>query len=390
LVADAEIAGAGLRVTSSAKLSQRRGGEVLWVAGAGAVGGTATARDSGGAGPGGTVAGLRIAGILDAMDGGELEGDPHAAALARCRVGGSNGGWAPESLLHAVIPATHVDVAQPDAVMALCAAADGERLARACFGDAVAWIPAEVPGAALARELGLAAAQPGVRLALLARRGLVTWGETEQACHRATVAAARRACRHVAAGALGPRCGGRSLPSLGARERTRLLARLLPVLRPALSSRRPKVLELDTSPAVLDFVGARDAPTLALAGPVCPQQVVHTQRAPLWVDFDPRSEHAGELAERMVRGARRHRAHVRFEAAAFGGSDGPPLDPDARVVLIAGVGMVTAGATRTEARRARYAYRHAIATIGAATALDRFVAPGAPECGAFERALRAA
>lgn len=212
-------------------------------------------------------------------------------------------------------------------------------------------------------------------------------GETEEACHRATVAAARRAGAYVAANALGPCCGGKSLPTVAARERTRLLARLLPVLRPALASRRPKLLELDTTPAVLEFVCARDAPTLSQTGPVCPQQVVHTQRAPLWVDFDPRSDHAGDLAERTVRGARRHRAHVRFEAAAFGGCEGPQLDPDARVVLIAGIGMVAAGATRTEARRARYAYRHAIEALSGAAALDRFVAPGVPECSAFERAL---
>ncbi len=389
LAADAEIAGAGLRVTSSAKLSQRRGGEVLWVAGAGAVGGTATARDSGGAGVHGELAGLRLARVFAAMGDGELDGDPRAAALARCRVGVPPAACPPEALLHAVVPATHVDVTQPDAVMALCAADGGETFARACFGDAVAWVPDEAPGSGLARELGRAAAAPGVRLALIARHGLVTWGETEEACRRATVAATLRAREFLAAGAPGPRCGGVALPVLDDRERTRLLARLLPVLRPALATQRPKVLELDTTPEVLEFVCARDAPTLSQAGPACPQQVVHTQRAPLWIDVDPRWDDVGDLAERIVRGARRHRAHVRFEAAAFGGCDGPRSDPDARVVLIAGVGMVAAGATRTDARRARYAYRHAIAAIVAASALDRFVAPGAPECGLFERALRA-
>jgi len=389
LAADAEIAGAGLRTTTSTKLSLRLGGEVLWVAGAGAVGGGSDAERGSGSGGAGELACLRLTRVLMAMGDGDLDDDPHAAAFARCRVGSTARPCPPEALLHAVVPATHVDITQPDGVMALCAAAGGEHLAHACFGDAAAWIPYELSRAELARELGLAAAESHVQMALLARRGLVTWGETERACHAATALAARRARDFVAASVLGPRCGGPALAPLGERERTRLLAWLLPVLRTALGSRRPKVLELDTSPTVLDFVCGREAPVLAQTGPVCPQQVLHTQRAPLWIDVDPRHDDAGDLAERIVRGARRHRAHMRWEAAAFGGPDGRRLDADARVVLIAGVGLIAAGATRTEARRARCAYRHAIEAIGAATVLDRFVSPSAPECGAFERALRA-
>jgi rhamnose utilization protein RhaD (predicted bifunctional aldolase and dehydrogenase) len=389
LAADAETAGAGLRTTTSTKLSLRLGGEVLWVAGVGAVSGGSDAEHGFGSGGVGELACLRLAAVLTAMSDDELDDDPRAAALARGRVDSIACSCPPEALLHAVVPATHVDVTQPDGVMALCAAAGGERLAHACFGDAAAWIPYEVSRAELARELGLAAAESHVRFALLARRGLVTWGKTERACHAATTLAARRARDFVAAGALGPRCGGPALAPLSERERARLLACLLPVLHTALGSRRPRVLELDTSPTVLDFVCARDAPVLAQAGPVCPQQVLHTQRAPLWIDVDPRNDDDADLAERIVRGARRHRAHMRWEAAAFGGPDGRQLDADARVVLIAGVGLVAAGATRAEARRARCAYRHAIESIGAASVLDRFVAPSALECGGFERAVRA-
>ena len=389
LASDAETAGAGLRTTSSAKVSRRLGGEVLWVAGAESVGGDSDARRGTRSGGAGVIAGLRLEEVYAAMVDGELDAEPHVAPLAHCAVGGPPRACPPEALLHAVVPATHVAVTQPDAVMALCLAAGGEGLAQACFGAQAAWVAYDAGAAELARDLGAAAAEPGVRLALLARRGLVTWGETEEACHVATLAASRRACAFLDAHTLGPCCGGPEHAPLDVRERARLLAWLLPILRRELGGKRRKVLELDASPEVLAFVRARDAATLAAAGPACPQQVVHTQRAPLWIDLDPRTDHAGDIAERVVHAARRHRAHVRFEAAAFGGGCGPQLDPDARVVLIAGVGLVAAGVTRTAARRARCAYRHAIAAIGGAAALDRFVAPSAPECGAFECALRA-
>lgn len=363
----------------------------MWVAGVGAVGGYSDAARSpaSGTGPDGLV-GLRLDRIHAALTDGVLDGRPHPVILAGCQVGPPARPCPPEALLHAVVPAAHVAVTQPDAVMALCAAANGARITHACFGEMAAWVPYEATGAALARELGMAAAEPRVRMALLARRGLVTWGETEQACHEATVAATRSARDFIAAAAVGPCCGGPTLAPLGTRERARLLARLVPIMSRALGEQRPKVFELDTSPDVLAFVCARDAPTLAQAGAVCSPQVVHTQRMPLWIDADPRCDDAGDLAERLVRGARRHRTQMRWELAAFGGDDAMQIDPDARVVLIAGVGLVSAGATRTQARRARLAYRHAIATIGAADTLDRYVAPSAAECAAVERALRAA
>ena len=387
LADDAETTGAGLRATSSAKVSRRLGGEVLWVAGAGAAGGDSDVHAGSGSGRAGALIGLRLSRIHAALGDGELDDEPHVASLAGCCVVASAGLCPPEALLHAVVPATHVDVAQPDAVMALCLAADGARLAHACFGGSAAWISYEAGGALLARELGRAATEPGVRMALLARRGLVTWGETEEACAAATQAASRRARAFLAARAPGPRCGGRALAPLDRRERTRLLTWLSPVLRSALGSRRPKVVEHDSSPAVLEFISSPDAPLLAAAGPACPQQVVHTQRAPLWIDVDARRDDAGDIAERIVRGARRHRACVRFEAATFGGGDAP-LDPDARVVLIEGLGLLAAGPTRRDARRALLAYRHAIEAIGGAASLDRFVPPSTAECGAFERALR--
>ena len=378
LVADAGIAGAGLRATSSVKRSRRVSGEVLWVAGAGA--GTGETRRAGG-----DLTGLRLARVLAAMGDGELDEDPDLVAPAVCRVGSGARACPPEALLHAVVPATHVAITQPDTAMALCAAECGERHVRECFGPAAAWIPYDLAGVQLARALGRAAATPGVRFALLARRGLVTWGETERACHERTVAVDRMLRDRLPAGVRGRFRDGPALAPPADRER--LLARLLPVLRGALGSRWPKVVELDTSPQVLDFVCSREAPLLARTGPVCPQQVVHTQRTPLWIDVDPRDDDVGDVAERIVRGARRHRAEVRWEAAAHGGEH-PRIDPDARVVLLGGVGMVAAGATRTDARRARQAYRHAIAAMAGAAALDRFVAPSARECRAFARAMR--
>ena len=110
----------------------------------------------------------------------------------------------------------HVDHMHPDAIIALAAAADGERLTRECFGDDVAWIPWQRPGFELALMMERAYA-PGVRGMVLGGHGLSSWGETSDECQRTTldlIARAEtihrgaRACRSVRPDRRRPRAAG--------------------------------------------------------------------------------------------------------------------------------------------------------------------------------------
>jgi len=365
-------AGAG---SSSAKLSGARptgAGELLWIAG---VGDGLVAR------PAPDLVALPLASLLVLLEREDLPDAELLAALARRRLAFAIPAHAAETLVHGLVPATHVDVTCPDAAMAICDAAAGPQLACECFGARAAWIPFERHGLTLAREVADAAVS-GARLAVLAKRGLVTWGETAEECHAATVAARDRAAAFVAARSWTPRWGGPTLVPAAARRRTALLRRLLPLLRRELSSGAPRALALDASAQVLSFLCARDAPTLADAGPASPRQAVLTKRVPLWVDCDPARDDEGDLAQRIARGLVRYRARARWELAICGGH-GTALDADPRVVLIGGVGLVAAAETAARAQRVVHAYRHAIETMAGASALDRF-APATPlECAAF-------
>jgi len=366
-------AGAG---SSSAKLSGARppgAGELLWIAG---VGDGLVAR------PTPDLVALPLASLLALVAREELRDAELLAALARRRLAFAIPGHAAETLVHGLVPATHVDLTCPDAAMAICDAAAGARLARECFGAGAAWVPFERHGLALAREVADAVVA-GARLVLLAKRGLVTWGETAEECHAATVAARERAAAFVAARSWTPRWGGPTLAPVGARRRAALLRRLLPLLRRELSHGAPRALALDDSKQMLSFLCARDAPTLADAGPASPRQVALTKRVPLWVDCDPARDDEGELAQRIACGLVRYRARARWELAVCGGRGTALLDADPRVVLIGGVGLVAAAETAARAQRVVHAYRHAIETMAGASALDRF-APATPvECAAF-------
>ena len=126
---------------------------------------------------------------------------------------------------------------------------------------------------------------------LLAKHGLVTWGDTHEESYSRTIDAINRAAEFVASRA-GEPFGGRAVDPPPPERREALLAEVLPALRGALSSGADetphKILRTDhTTEDVLEFVCGRDSKDLSQVGAACPDHLVRTKVKPLWVDFDP-------------------------------------------------------------------------------------------------------
>src|ERR671921_673131 len=178
-------------------------------------------------------------------------------------------------------------------------------------GEAV-WIPYIRPGFALSKQVGEAVkSNPNARFVLLAKHGLVTWGDTHEESYGRTIEAINRAAEFVASRA-GEPFGGRKVEPPAPERREELLAGVLPALRGALSSgsEEPshKILRVDhTSEDVLAFVCGRDSKDLSQIGAACPDHLVRTKVRPLWVDFDPESEGIDELKAKLREGVARYR-----------------------------------------------------------------------------------
>ena len=236
----------------------------------------------------------------------------------------------------------------PDGINVLAGTADGERLVAECFGDEAAWIPYIRPGFTLSKQVGEAVRDnPGLKLVVLAKHGLVVWGDTAEEAYTRRSRSSTRPSTFVNAktrqGALRRRA--RRAPEV---DRDALLRDLLPAIRGAVSSERPKVLTVDTSPRVLEFVSlARSADADRQVGAACPDHLVHTKRVPLWVPFDP-----GRRTRRSGSGSRARRRATATTTAPTSTSTPTratvPGDPDARVVLIQHVGLVGVGADDEE------------------------------------------
>ena len=349
---------------------------VLWVKGSGSDLATITAAG---------FAGLRLDEVVPLAGRGSMSDAEMVAYLARCQLDPSMPRPSIETLLHAFVPHAHVDHTHPDSIGAIVGTVEGERLAAECFGSDAIWIPYLRPGFALSKLVADAVAEyPEAKLVLLAKHGLVTWGETAEESYAATLDAINRAAAFIAERAHRSEAfGGRAVEPLGEVARTDVLAAVLPALRGAVSADGPRILQADTSAAVLEFICGAEAPQLSQVGAACPDHLVHTRRRPVWVAFDAGTDDAEALRERIVQriGEWQEQEIEFFERYR---TDERLGDPSPRVILIQGVGLVSVGRTLKAARLARDLYHRAISVMRAASALGGFVSLDDAESFAIE------
>ena len=330
--------------------------------------------------------GLRLDEVLPLIERDEMSDEAMVAYLARCQLDPAMPRCSIETLLHAFVPAPHVHHTHPDGINVLAGTADGERLVRECFGDEAAWIPYIRPGFTLSKQVGEAArANPDLKLVVLAKHGLVVWGDTAEEAYRRTTEVINRAVAFVNERTRDEeRFGGSTPGRVPEADRAALLRELLPAIRGAVSSERAKVLIADTSARPLEFVSSAQAERLVTVGAPCPDHLVHTKRVPLWIPYDPDADDADTLRARIAERAEAFRVDYRAYVEAFGDDDTKPADPDARIVLVQHVGLVAAGTTTKNARIARDLYHRAIEVMAGAEALGEFVSLDAEESFAIE------
>src|SRR3954465_15032867 len=202
--------------------------------------------------------GLKLDEVLPLMERDSMSDEEMVAYLARCQLDPAAPRASIETLLHAFVPAPHVHHTHPDGINVLAGTRDGERLVAECFGDAAAWIPYIRPGFTLSKQVGLAVrSNPNLKLVVLAKHGLIVWGDTAEEAYRRTIEVINQAGAFVNPPTAGTARFGGTYPAAAA-ARPELLHELLPAIRGAVSSERPKVLTLDTSARPLEFVSAAE------------------------------------------------------------------------------------------------------------------------------------
>jgi rhamnulose-1-phosphate aldolase/alcohol dehydrogenase len=354
--------------------------DVLWVKGSGSDLATIGA---------GQFTGLKLDEVLALEEREEMEDGQMVSYLASCQLRPDMPRGSIETLLHAFVPYAQVDHTHPDAINMICCARGGEDLARECFGEEAVWIPYIRPGFTLSKQVGEAVKNnPDAKFVLLAKHGLVTWGDTHEESYGRTIEAINRVAEFVAGRAVEP-FGGRKVEPPAPERREALLAEVLPALRGALSSgleeSSHKILRPDyISEEVLTFVCGRDSRDLSQVGAACPDHLVRTKVRPLWIDFDPENEGADALRARLRDGVARYREEYEAYFSRHEEADEEMFDPNPRVVLIEGIGLVAAANNAKEANLSRDFVYRAINVMWGANALGGYVSLTEEESYAVE------
>ena len=181
---------------------------------------------------------LRLDEVLPLMERDEMSDEDMVAYLARCQLDPADAARVDRDAAARVRPGAARAPHAPGRDQR--ARRHGRRRAarsHECFGDEAAWIPYIRPGFTLSKQVGEAVRDnPGLKLVVLAKHGLIVWGDTAEEAYRKTIEVINQAVAFV-----NERTGDVvALRRAQARSRPGSLTELLPAIRGAVpaSARR--------------------------------------------------------------------------------------------------------------------------------------------------------
>lgn len=260
--------------------------------------------------------------VLPLLERVDMSDEELAAYLEHCMV--EPGGRRPsiETLLHVFLPARHVDHVHADAIVTLTNTLDGKRIVREALGDDIAFVPYRRPGFRLSQQVH--AVSEGSRAVVLEKHGLVTWGDTAQACYGLTIELVERAQEYFRS--KGMRGDGRVAPSVSPlSDPSELLLRLRGRLGRV-------ILRSETGPAYRALSDRADVRAIAAAGPATADHVLRIRPWACVLEGDG-----------VTSAIDAYESRYRAFFARYAGHELAMLDPRPKVFLVPGFGLVAAG-----------------------------------------------
>lgn len=340
--------------------------EVMWVKGSGSDLATMKAAN---------FTGLRIEDIGPLFERDEMTDEEMVAYLSHCMIDAKHPRASIETLLHAFLPYNHVDHTHPDAIISICCAHNGKEIAQEIFGDRFVWVPYIRPGFKLSKMIAEGVfANPQADLVLMEKHGLVTWGETSEACYAKTIAIINEVEDYIEARTDENKLfGGVKHEFLPADERRNIAAQIMPLVRGAVSDSKKMILTFNDEEDVLQFVSGNDSAELSQIGAACPDHLVHTKMIPLFIDWTPNADDIQGLKTKLKEGIATYKEQYKAYFERNRNEGDVMFEAAPRVILISGVGMINSGKSWAMSKVSGALYHRAIAVMRGTTSLGQFV-----------------
>jgi rhamnulose-1-phosphate aldolase/alcohol dehydrogenase len=277
--------------------------------------------------------------------------------------------------LHAFVPHRHVDHVHADALIAIAASADAERLTREVFGGKLGFLAWQRPGFDLGLKLGeMASRHPEYVGVVLGGHGLFTWAATSKACYETTLRVIQQAADWLAAHEKKPSFGGPKVQAAPPEKRRAIAAKLMPLIRGKISSDERKIGHFTDAPEVLEFVNSNALSKLAPLGTSCPDHFLRTKIRPLVLPYDPGRDNLDEVVAGLDDALTAYRRDYAAYYQQCKRPDSPAIrDPNAVVYLAPGIGMFTFAKDKATARIAGEFYVNAINVMRGASGVSDYI-----------------
>ena len=272
-----------------------------------------------------------------------------------------------ETLLHAFLPHKFIDHSHADAILALADQPNAAAIAAEVFGDTLAIVDYIMPGFALAKRAAeVYEANPNCQGLLLLQHGLFTFGDTARESYERHVQAVAKAEARVAS----------ARPSVSVSPRAQVDYRALaPVLRGRLGEgTRRYVLELRQSDRIRAFVDHPELASRSGRGPVTPDHVIRTKQVPLVLDPNQATDGWAPVVDSALASFRNAYREYFSRQVEAKGVQRTMLDPDPRVVVVPGLGIIGVGADAKAAGVAADLYEHTVSVVEAAERIGTYQA----------------
>jgi len=291
--------------------------------------------------------------------------------------------------LHSFIPAKFVDHMHPNAVIAIAASQNCEKLTQEIFGGEMEYVQWMRPGF----ELGLAMQEivkknPNAKAIMMGQHGFISWANDDQECYLRTLDFIEKASQYIetkyqAKGGDVNAFGGAKYQTLAAEKRHEIFAAILPWLRGQVSQQKRFIGTVQDDDKILRFVNSADAPRLAELGTSCPDHFLRTKIKPLYIAWNPQTEDAAALKQKLADGLAQYRQDYAAYYDKCKHANSPAMrDPNPTVVLIPGLGLIAWGKDKSESRVTAEFYNCAVEVMRGAEAIDKYIA--LPQQEAFD------
>ena len=345
--------------------------EVMWIKGSG--GDIGTLKRNG-------IAGLynqRLHDLKKVYRGLEYE-DEMVALFNHCIFDLESRAPSIDTPLHGLLPFKHIDHLHPDALIAVAAAKDSEKITKEIWGDTMGWVPWQRPGFDLGLQLETCLNEnPGIRGIVLGSHGVFTWGDTSYESYINSLEVIEVASQYIEdkINENGNVFGGPKIKSADKKNREAQASKLAPILRGLCSSEQSMIGHFTDNPKVLEFINSHDLNRLAPMGTSCPDHFLRTKIKPLILPLSVDEDFSDSLRvmKKLTPSFEQYREDYKKYYNSCKYPNSPAMrDPNPVVIIYPGVGMFTFAKNKQTARVASEFYINAVNVMRGAEAISSY------------------